>query len=68
MSIEVSYDYDDHDSLGETLNLLCICGHKLSEHAFTEKYYYETKTHFLNVGQCVFCGCTEFIRNVGIND
>lgn len=40
----------------EALDLLCVCGHKLSQHAYVVSYYFPDQTHHtLYSSQCVIC-------------
>ena len=46
---------DKKDGFINALSLICICGHKLSEHSF----YPIESTKTIATSQCVLCGLTE---------
>lgn len=58
MSVEVPiHNYDDMSNI---LDTVCKCGHKLSEHGFTEGVNYLTGKTVVVVSICAFCKCRKF--------
>jgi hypothetical protein len=58
MRIEMNgkFVYAEDSDLGDVLNLVCVCGHTLSEHA-CPMYYWEGKPYFIT------SQCTHLIPN-----
>jgi hypothetical protein len=59
MTTNIYFEHVTADDWNTQMEVLCICGNPLCDHAFTMRIIDENTTE-LRVSQCVLCSCKEF--------